>query len=491
MRRHFIAVYTLSQITKNNRFDRTALLAEKPPLSENTALSHLTKFQAFIQRYPDIRYLDVMYADLSNVIRGKRYPINQAHKVFESGVMTPGSSFLLAVTGESMNPMGMGFSDGDPDEVGMPLDETLAISSWAQVPTAQVMLTLQSLNGEPYYYEPRNVLKRVLSRFHELGLKPVVAFELEFYLLDQNRSQKTELIPPLSPLTGQSTDANQVYSMDDVEDFSLYLDEVTRCCHEQGVATGAISGEYAPGQFEINLQHSDDPLKAADQCIMFRRVVQSVAKKQGLQGTFMAKPYLDNSGSGLHLHISLINDQGENVFDGKGEYGSDHCASDLLRYSIGGLREHLPESMSFFAPNANSYRRYVPNLYVPVTASWGYENRSVAIRIPKSPGASRRLEHRVAGADANPYLTLAALLGSIHDGIGNQTPPGEPATGNAGESMDSHIPFTISDALDRTEQSEFFHNYFGKDYVMAYTSCKRGEYDAFVRSGDKETQWYL
>ncbi len=454
-------------------------------------MSLANQLDEFLQTYPDTRYLDVFYSDLSNVIRGKRYPIAQAKKVFESGMMTPGSCFLLAVTGESMDPEGMGFSDGDPDELGIPIPGTLTPASWTQIPTAQVMLSLQSLDGEPYYYEPRNVLARVLDRFKEIGLSPVVAFELEFYLLDPVRDANNELVPPKSPLTGQRTDATQVYSMDDVEDFSLYLDEVTQTCLRQGVTTGAISGEYAPGQFEINLQHTNNPLRAADHCVLFRRAVQSIARKHGYQGTFMAKPYLDNAGSGLHLHISLVNEKGENVFDGGGQYGTSKCGTDLLFHSIGGLKLNMADSMAIFAPNANSYHRYVPNIFVPVTPSWGYENRSVAIRVPKSPGAARRLEHRVSGADANPYLVLATLLASIHDGIVNQIEPGEPNEGNAGEVSDPNLPLSIPDAVMKLKQSKRLASYLGQDYLNAYASCKIREYEAFVESGKPETTWYL
>jgi len=448
-------------------------------------------FASFLKDHPHTRYLDVFYADLSCVIRGKRYPLDPAEKVFESGMMTPGSCFLLAVTGESMDPEGMGFSDGDPDELGVPVDGTLAPAPWAQIPTAQVMLTLQSLNGTPFYYEPRNVLKRVLEKFSTLGLRPVVAFELEFYLLDSQRNENGELIPPRSPLTGQRTDATQVYSMDDIEDFSLYLDEVTSTCTRQGVTTGAISGEYAPGQFEINLQHSADPVQAADHCILFRRVVQSVARKHGYQATFMAKPYPDNAGSGLHLHISLVNEKGENVFDGGGEYGIPACGSDRLFHSIGGLKRIMMDSMGIFAPNVNAYHRFVPNTFVPVAPCWGYENRSVAMRIPKSRGEARRIEHRVAGADANPYLTLAALLSGIHYGIRQKIEPGDPAEGNAGEKADPNLPRDPAAAMKRLRNSAVLADYLGQDYLNAYSSCKLNEYHAFIRSESPEINWYL
>ena len=395
-------------------------------------MSNSPELSDYLSRYPDTKYLDVYYCDLSCVIRGKRYPIHQAEKVFTTGMMTPGSCFLLGVNGESMDPEGMGFSDGDPDEVGKAVPGTLVPSPWSQLPTAQVMLTLESLDKEPYYFEPRNVLARTLQKFNELGLRPMVAFELEFYLLEPGRSENGSLIPPKSPLTGQRTDATQVYSMDDVEDFSLFLDEISSNCETQGVTTGAISGEYAPGQFEINLQHSDNPMQAADHCVMFRRVVQSVARKNGWQASFMAKPYLQEAGSGLHLHISLLDGNGNNAFDGGGAYGTPQCGNDTFFHAIGGLKQAMPDSMGILAPNTNAFRRFVPNIFVPVTPCWGYENRSVAMRIPKSPGAARRIEHRVAGADANPYLTLAALLAGIHHGIINGIDPGRGLGGKCG-----------------------------------------------------------
>ena len=468
-------------------------MLESTPLQPEaqSILDNESPLEDYLSHYPDTRYLDVFYCDLSCVMRGKRYPISQADKVFTSGMMSPGSSFLLAVTGESMDPEGMGFSDGDPDELGRPLIGTLVPSPWCQVPTAQVMMTMESLEGVPYYYEPRNVLSRVLDRFTAMGLRPVVAFELEFYLFAMGRDEDGGLIPASSPLTGERMDATQVYSMQDVEDFSLYLDEVTSACQHQGVITGAISGEYSPGQFEINLQHSDNPLQAADHSVMFRRAVQGVARKHGYQASFMAKPDAKNSGSGLHLHISLLDESGNNVFDGGGEYATAGCMSETLRHSLGGLKVTTADAMGFLAPNVNSYRRFVPNIYVPVTADWGFENRSVAFRIPKSPGSARRIEHRIAGADANPYLTLAAILSGIHYGIANQIDPGEPAVGNAGEQEDPNIPFTLADAMVRTRSSKTLADYMGEDYLKAYTSCKSIEAAEFARSGKAEFAWYL
>lgn len=442
-----------------------------------------TPLGGFLRRHPDTRYLDAMLCDLSCVMRGKRYPIDMAEKIFTDGMMLPGSSLLLAVTGDSFDPEGMGFSDGDPDEVAVPIDGALAPAPWARYPTAQVMLTLQSLDGEPYYFEPRNVLARVVERFNELALRPVVAFELEFYLLDPARDNRRQ------------TGATQVYSIDQVEEFSDYLHEVSDACARQGVACGAVSAEYAPGQFEINLRHSDDLLAAADQCVMFRRAVQCVARKHGLQGTFMAKPRADSSGSGLHLHISLLDADENNVFDGGGRYGTPDCASARMLHAIAGLEQSMPEAMAIFAPNINSYRRFVPDSYVPVSASWGYENRSVAIRVPKSLGNARRIEHRVAGADANPYLTLAAVLAGIHHGLAGAVEAGAPVRGNAGAQLDPRVPFAPQAAFDKCRAGKILPVYFGRRYLDAYSSCKLGEYREFVKreaeNGCGEADWYL
>ena len=454
-------------------------------------MSGTTPLDDYLRQYPDTRYLDVLICDLCCIMRGKRYPASQAGKVFSHGMMSPGSTCLLSVTGESMDPCGMGFSDGDPDEMGIPLPGTLVPVPWSQVPAAQVLLTLQGLDGAPYYYEPRNVLKRVLGRFSDLGLRPVVALELEFYLLAPELVSDGLPVPASSPATGMRMDSTQVYNMEEIEEFSLVLDDITSSCTEQGITTGAISREYSPGQFEINLAHSDNPLEAADHCVMFRRVVQGVAYRHGYKATFMAKPRPDLSGSGLHLHLSLYDSDGTNVLDGGGKFGTGDCASQTLKHCLGGLLSTLPECMGILAPNVNSYKRFIPNHYVPVTPSWGFENRSVALRIPKGPAQSRRMEHRVSGADANPYLALSVALAAMHYGISHGLSVDEPATGNAGSVISTDIPFDLAGTMHCARHSEFLADYLGKDYVEVYTECKLRECEQHLHSGEKEVKWYL
>lgn len=434
--------------------------------------------------------MDALLCDLSGTMRGKRYPAGAAAGIFTGGVNLPGSTCMLAVTGDSLDPKGPGFSDGDPDATGVPLAGTLAPSPWAVQPTAQVLLTLRDAAAGPYYFEPRNVLARVLAEFERQHLRPVAAFELEFYLIDPVHLRGRRLRPPRGPLSRRRDAATQVYSIERVEDFGEFLHAVGEACAQQGIACGPVSAEYAPGQFEINLGHGD-PLQAADRCAMFRHAVKSTARRHGLQATFMAKPYPARAGSGLHLHISLLNKAGGNVFTGG--RGNEAPAAPLL-HAIGGLKEAQAESMAVFAPNLNARRRLKPDQYVPVRANWGFDNRSVAVRVPKCKhrdGRDTRIEHRVAGADANPYLALAAALAGIHHGLENGIDPGPPSRGNAGARADPQLPADVPEALETCRRGRILPAYFGRRYIDAYCACKLAEYRAFADSGAADGAWYL
>lgn len=447
-------------------------------------------FGQFLQQHPETRYLDAYVCDLSCIIRGKRFPVREAEKLFRDGMMLPGSTFLLTVNGDSEDPENLGFSDGDPDEIARPILNTLAPCPWTELPTAQLMLTLQGLDGTPYYYEPRNVLKRVMDRFKSLDLHPVVAFEPEFYLLEQAADAESVPVPARLPLTGKPPASTQVYSLDEVEEFAHYFDQVVSICSNQGIRISAISKEYSPSQFELNLHHIDDALAAADHYVMLRRTAQGVARNHRMHATFMAKPFPDQSGSGLHIHISLLDQQGNNVFSGDGEYGKMESISDLMRYSLGGLRQTVAESMGIFAPNVNSCRRFQPEAYAPLRDDWGFEHRSVAFRIPKSKPEARRIEHRVAGADANPYLLIATVLAGIHHGIKHNIDPGTPTIGDAVAGHSRIIPSKFEEAMRITRDSQFLADYLGKPYIKVYTACKQEEYSKFQARSIDEFAWY-
>jgi len=443
--------------------------------------------QDFLKAYPKTESIDAIFADLSGILRGKRYPIDYLAKLFGGEIALPASIYLLDTMGESHDPGGIGFSDGDPDAAARVVPGSLKPVPWAVRPSCQLMTTLVTAEGDPYPYEPRNILARVAARFAELELTPVVAMELEFYLIDSERAEGGVPQPPISPLTGVRDTGTQVYGMAEVAAFDALLDEVSKACAAQDIPVGATTAEYAPGQYEINLHHIDDPLLAVDHAVMFKRVLKAVAQRHGLRASFMAKPYLDQTGSGLHMHLSLQDRQGRNVFD-----GGPAPASAELEFAVGGVLDLLPESMAFLAPNVNSFRRFQPNLFVPIRRCWGFENRSTALRIPLGRGEARRIENRVAGADANPYLALATLLAGVHHGLTQKIAPPPAFEGNAGFARDADLPFRLRPALARLLESEVLAEYFGAEYPSLYAACKSAELDAFENHIDaREYAWYL
>ena len=442
---------------------------------------------AFRKAHPGIHQIEAFFADLSGVIRGKRYGAEDLEKLLGEGVALPGSVFLLDSQGECHDAAGRGFSDGDPDAPARAVPGTLQPVPWAP-DLGQVLLTFDDDDGSPYPFDPRNVLARTAARVTAMGYRPAVALELEFYLIDRERLGAGAPQPPVSPKSGRRLAGTQVYGLSDVDDFAVLLEDMRQACHAQDVPVGPISAEYAPGQFEINLHHVEDPILAADHAVLLKRIVKSMARQHGVEATFMAKPYLETAGSGLHMHLSLLDARGRNIFDG----GKSGPHSREMLWAMGGILDLLPEAMALLAPNANSYRRFQPNIYVPVGRSWAPENRSVALRIPRGGPEARRFEHRVGGADANPYLALATVLAGLHHGLTNRIDPPPPAQGNAGAEIDPAMPLRLRAALDRLEDSAAYRDYLGADFVEAYVACKRAEQDAFESAiSSREYDWYL
>ena len=441
----------------------------------------------FLKAHPDVQFVDVLLPDLCNVIRGKRLPRADLGKFYREGFQVPSSIMLLDVTGEGGDPGGRGFSDGDPDVYARSVPGTLQRVPWFDEPLGQVLGTLYDLDGSPCNVDPRHVLSSVCKRLNDEGLFPIVALELEFYLIDQNLAETGTVQPPLLPTSGRRVRDTQVYSISDLEGFSKFLGDVSQVCEAQNIRLGAASTEYAQGQYEINLHHVTDVQLAADHAILLQRVVRGTARQHGTAATFMAKPYREDAGSGLHVHLSLVDEKGDNVFDDGTEVGTP-----VLRHAVGGLLETMPEAMALFAPNVNSYRRFVPNLYVPTRRSWGYNNRSVAVRIPAGTGSSLRLEHRVAGADANPYLVLATVLAGVHHGIQHRLDPGEASVGNACGDRDPDLSFSWQAALDALAAGQILPEYLGTDYLDLYRQTKQFEHDNYHdQFSSLEFDWYL
>ncbi len=445
----------------------------------------------WLEAYPEIEAVDLILSDLNGILRGKRVPRDVVAKVIDGGIRLAGSVYSLDSTGENTAGTGLVWSVGDKDQPVVPATGLLHPSPWTRPPTAQMLMSMRDDDGGPFWAEPRTILAQVADKVRELDVTPVIALELEFYLIDPKRDETGRPQPPISPVSGRRDTATQVYGLEALEQFGKVLGEITDACAAQNVPADAAVAEYAPGQYEVNLHHVPDPLTACDHALLLKRTVKGVAAANGLEATFMARPYAEHAGSGLHAHLSLIDNQGQNLFDGGGTQGPA-MVSDRLRHAVGGLCETMAEAMAIFAPNGNSYRRLRPGSYAPLSPAWGVDNRTVALRIPGGPGNARRIEHRVAGADANLYLTVAAILAGLHHGIANRIEPPEPMTGNAYDQLEPSLPTRWPDALDLFDGSTVLRQYLGDRFCNLFATCKRGELTKFeAHISDLEHAWYL
>lgn len=452
-----------------------------------THASSLPELDAFLAAHPNLRFLDAVMFDLCGTPIGKRYPIRDAAKVWTSGVAFCAGITTLDALGACWDVEGIGFSDGDPDATSYPLPGTLALVPW-QDDIAQVLIAPAPPEGlAQWWFDPRAILANVVARFAGLGLTPVVACELEFYLVDPTRDAQGCIAPARPARSGRAAEAPRVLAFDKLDEWAAILAEIDAACIAQGVPAGAATAEYGGAQFEVNLGHLPDPVLAADHALMLRRIVKGVANRHGLDATFMSKPFADQSGSGLHIHLSLVDAQGDNVFDDRKAQGDT-----LLGHAIAGLQATTHDAMAIFAPNLNAFRRFAPNQFVPVNTSWGTNNRSVSFRIPAGGGAARRIEHRIAGAEASPYLVMAAVLAGVHHGLSHRLAPTPPSSGNAGEEADPAMPLKLWTALDRLESSALMADYLGPRYPAAYATIKRAEFEAFMADVlPREYDWYL
>nr|WP_297459242.1 glutamine synthetase family protein [uncultured Halomonas sp.] len=455
-----------------------------------TSVPAQAEARAFLERYPDIESFDLLISDLNGVLRGKRIPRDNLIRAYRNGINLPASVFALDINGNTIEETGLGLATGDSDRVCRPLPGTLMPTPWLREGRqAQLLMTMQEIDGRPFFADPRQVLGRVLAGFTARGLTPVVALELEFYLVDRRRDDLGLAQPPCSPGTGERATQSQLYSINELDEYADFLEEIQQAAIEQQLPLDTALKECAPGQFEINLIHCDDALKACDSAVLLKRLIKGVALNHGFEATFMAKPYGNEAGSGAHVHISLIDSEKRNIFSNDDE---DPLGTPALKQAIAGLLELMPASMAIFAPNLNSFRRFQPGLYVPMAPSWGYDNRSVAVRIPSGPNAARRIEHRVAGADANPYLLLATLLASVLHGLNNELTPPTPIEGNAYEQLEPTLTNSWQQALDLFAASEVLEESLGRDFHHVYHANRLGERAQTMQTvSSLEYDWYL
>lgn len=404
----------------------------------------------------------VALCDLNGIARGKRLPGSQSERIFSGALRLPASAPTLDIWGHDLNGSDMIFASGDVDGACRAITDRVLPAPWLGENSGFVPVWTFTEDGAPNPVDPRHMLAEVLERYRAKGLTPVVASELEFYLFP---------IDPSAPFPG----AADTLSVQRLHELAPLFDAVYAACESAQLPIDATICECGYGQFEINLMHRADALKAADDAVLFKQIVKGVARQQGYCATFMAKPRGRDAGSGLHVHASVLDEQGGNIFDDGSPQGSEQ-----LRFAVAGLLAAMAESQLIFAPHYNSYRRLRPNSHAPTTLSWGYENRTSAIRIPGGSPRARRFEHRVAGADANPYLVFGAILGAALLGMEQGLEPPPPVKGNSYEAGCARLPPSWLHAMAAFEEGPFLDEVLPSQLKGLFLHCKRQEWAGFL-----------
>ncbi|MEL0179197.1 MAG: glutamine synthetase family protein [Deltaproteobacteria bacterium] len=436
---------------------------------------------SFLEHHPDVKAFDVLIPDMNGVFRGKRVTLEKFKKISNDGMFLPASVFGMDVVGETIEETGLGISSGDSDRHCSLIPGSLKPIPW-QPGIGQMMLAMEEKDGSPFYGNPREVLKNLLKKNDLQGFQWKAAFELEFFVIESQKGNDETIKIPDSLNT--ETSEGQLYSIGSLELCRKWLEEIVENCASMGVPADTSVAELAPGQFEINLHHVNDPLLACDHALNLKQVVKGTLRNHGMKATFMAKPFASLPGSGMHLHLSLYDNQGENLLAPKN--------SKKLNQAVSGILDLMPESMIFCAPHANSYHRFEENSYAPINATWGKDNRTTALRIPSGNEDSTRIEHRLSGADANPYLVMAMLISGFLHGF-EEDPEIPPETiGNGYEDGSRPLPQSWEAALDLFQNKSRLSSILGQEFSTLYTQLKSGEQKRFRRViTPHEYDWYL
>jgi glutamine synthetase len=429
--------------------------------------------------------LEAFVVDVNGIARGKWVPADRIPDVMRKGIALPRSVYALDVWGCDVAEAGLAVGTGDPDGICMPVENTLLPVTWLTRPTTQVLLNMVEQDGTPFYGDPRQVLSRVAGFFTEAGLQPVLAAELEFYLINKRNSPRDPVSPPMSsegPWQGWQT---QVLSIAELHSFEPVLADIFDACERQNLPADTVVRENGPGQYEVNLKHTADALAAADHAFLLKRIVKGVARKHGWDATFMAKPYGHLAGSGMHVHMSILDKDGRNIMA-----EPNGAPSARLRHVVGGMMATMADAMLLLAPHANSYRRLCPGTHAPTNITWGLDNRTASVRVITA-GQATRVEHRVAGADCNPYLAVAGILAGAMHGLRGEIDPGRPIEGEEREGHPT-LPYNWDDAIDAFDASEVMGEYLGAAYQDLFSATKRQEQAEFRRRvTDVEYDAYL
>ena len=417
--------------------------------------------------------IECLVPDLTGVARGKILPRQKFTE--DRGMRLPEAVVAMGVTGEfpSEGPYYDVISPTDHDMHLRPDPRTVRIVPWASDPTAQVVHDCYDKAGNMVPFAPRSVLRRVCELFEAEGWNPIVAPELEFYLVARNTDPDMPLKPPIGR-SGRAETSRQAYSIDAVNEFDPLFEDVYSYCEQMELNVDTLIHEIGAGQMEINFFH-DHPLGLADEVFFFKRTVREAAMRHNMFATFMAKPIAGEPGSAMHIHQSIVDAQGRNIFSNE-----DGSASDMFRWYIGGLQKYIPAAMALFAPYVNSYRRLVRSSAAPINIQWGTDNRTVGIRSPVASPAARRIENRVIGADANPYVALAATLACGYLGMKNRVEPTPECKGDA-YLGDYQLPRSLGEALEKLRAERDLATVLGESFITVYTEVKEIEYAEFMK----------
>ena len=431
----------------------------------------------WLHENPDIKTIRVAASDLNGVARGKRIPTKFAQKIEEDGTRFPLSVLNLDIWGEDIDNSPLVFEAGDPDGVALPTERGFMPMPWLENPSALLPMWMYREDGRPFDGDPRHALAAVLKRYADRGLTPVCGTELEFYIVDDS-GKDLQVVP--SERSGKRRPGAEILSLRALDGFDNFFTALYDGAEAMDIPAETAISEAGLGQFEINLSHGG-AMKAADDTWLFKLLVRGIARQHGFAASFMAKPYPEYSGNGMHVHFSVLDAEGNNIFDNGGDEGTD-----VLHHAIAGCMKGLSASALILAPHGNSYDRLVPNAHAPTSICWAYENRTAAIRVPGGSHKARRIEHRVAGGDVNPYLMLAAVLGAALTGIEDGEMPPAPITGNAYDQGLPQLPGSWGEAIDLFETDERIKRIFPAELIRNLVAAKRQELQGFAELNPEE-----
>jgi glutamine synthetase len=425
----------------------------------------------------NVKYVQCVITDHTGIARGKIYPVQ---KFIEEGGSRLGETILLMSATGDLAADEFLYTLADPRDIDMllePDENACYMVPWAKEPTAMIIHNcIDQKTLKPVEQSPRDLLKKVMKLYDDQGWKAVVAPEMELYFTLSSTDSSQPLTTPLGN-SGRSEAGRQSFGIDAITEFEPVMTDIYEWSAQQNLAIDVVVHEEGKAQFEFNFDHGD-PLSLADQVIVFKRTVKAAANKHGMTATFMAKPITGQPGSAMHIHQSIVEKStGKNIFAGSCEQSTEF-SQNFMHY-LGGLQTFIPQLMLMFAPNINSYRRFLADSATPVNLEWGIENRTVGLRIPDAPDHAKRVENRIPGADANPYLAIAATLICGYIGMMEKISPADEVTGKANNTINKNLPINIEAAMQQMEQSDKIKHYLGESFVTGFIATRRADYDNY------------